>query len=91
MQLQGVPGCNLDNTMILLDPGPGSLVQVTKRDLDPTLLDGIVLSHKHIDHSVDINIRMEAMTDGGWRRRGVVLAPADAVFGERAVIFTLFT
>lgn len=76
----------MGNTRLLMDPGPGSLVQVTKRKLDPSLLDGIVLSHKHIDHSVDINIMIEAMTEGGWKRRGTVMAPCDAVYGEGAVI-----
>src|SRR4030042_4443797 len=56
---------NLGDTQILFDPGPGCLVQATKRRLDPAKLDAIVLSHKHLDHSGDINIMIEAMTDGG--------------------------
>ncbi len=76
----------LGNTLLLMDPGPGSLVQVTRRKLDPAALDGVILSHKHIDHSVDINIMIEAMTEAGKKKRGVVLAPHDAVYGEGAVI-----
>ena len=76
---------NLGGTEILFDPGPGCLVQATKRKLDPSKLDAIVLSHKHLDHSVDINIMIEAMTEGGWKRRGMVFAPSDA-FGQGAVI-----
>ena len=54
---------NLGNTQILLDPGPGSLVQAAKRKLDPAKLAAIILSHRHLDHSGDINIMIEAMTD----------------------------
>ena len=76
---------SLSGTDILLDPGPGSLVQAIKRKLAPSKLDAILLSHKHLDHSVDINIMIEAMTEGGWKRRGAVFAPSDAL-DEEAVI-----
>lgn len=80
---------SLDGTNILLDPGPGSLVHCLKArpKLDPTKLDGIVLSHKHLDHAADINVMMEAMTVGGKERRGVVLAPRDAWSGDDPVIY----
>jgi phosphoribosyl 1,2-cyclic phosphodiesterase len=70
---------NLGNTQILLDPGPGCLVHATRRKLDAAKLDAIILSHKHLDHSGDINIMIEAMTDGGTKKRGIVFAPADAM------------
>ncbi len=65
-------------TGLALDPGPGALVQATRRKLDPTKLDAILLSHRHLDHAGDVNILIEAMTTGGFNRRGVVLAPKDA-------------
>jgi ribonuclease BN (tRNA processing enzyme) len=77
---------NLGNTQILLDPGPGSLVQATKRKLDPTKLAAIVLSHKHLDHSGDINIMIEAMTDGGTKKRGIVFAPGDALNQDPVIL-----
>ena len=77
---------NLSGTEILLDPGPGTLVRAIKKKLDPTRLDAIILSHKHLDHSVDINIMIEAMTDAGWKRRGMVLAPSDAMNNREGVI-----
>ena len=80
---------SLDNTNILIDPGPGSLVRclTAQPGLDPTKLNGIVLSHKHLDHAADINVMIEAMTVGGKERRGVVLAPADAIAGEDPIIY----
>ena len=77
---------NLGNTQILLDPGPGCLVQVAKRKLVPTKLDAIILSHKHLDHSGDINIMIEAMTDGGTNKRGMVFAPDDALNQDPVIL-----
>jgi len=76
----------LGNTQILLDPGPGSLVQAAKRKLDPVKLDAIILSHKHLDHSGDINIMIEAMTDGGTKMRGTVFAPSDALNQDPVIL-----
>jgi phosphoribosyl 1,2-cyclic phosphodiesterase len=75
-------------TQIHVDPGPGALVRATSAvpPCDPTELDAIALSHKHLDHSGDVNVMIEAMTSGGFRRRGAVLAPQDAFEGD-AVIF----
>ena len=76
----------LDGKKLLLDPGPGSLVKATQKKLDPTGLDAILLSHKHLDHSVDINIMIEAMTQGGFHKKGTVFAPADALDGEAVIL-----
>jgi len=66
---------------LYMDPGPGALVRClsVNPQLDPTTLDGILLSHKHLDHSGDINIMIEAMTEGGYRRKGVLFAPEEAL------------
>ena len=78
---------NLGDTQILFDPGPGSLVQTARRKFYATKLDAIILSHRHLDHSGDINIMIEAMTDGGIKKRGTVFAPADAL-NQDPVIFS---
>ena len=78
---------NLSGTEILIDPGPGCIVQTTKRKLKPENLSAIILSHRHLDHSADINIMTEAMTQGGFKRQGRLFAPADA-FGGEPVIFS---
>ncbi len=78
----------LDGVQFLLDPGPGTLLRARKSKpaLDPTQLSAILLSHKHIDHSTDVNVMIEAMADGGLKRRGVLLAPGDALEGEDPVV-----
>lgn len=75
-------------TNIIIDPGPGSLVRCnsSKPKLDPTSLDGIILTHKHLDHSGDVNVMVEAMTEGGFRKKGILFAPRDAL-GDDGVVF----
>ena len=78
---------NLSGTEVLIDPGPGSIVQATKRRLNAEKLSAIILSHRHIDHSSDVNIMIEAMTQGGFKPHGWLFTPADALENE-PVIFS---
>ena len=79
----------LAGTQILLDPGPGTLVQATTRKLRASKLDAIVLTHRHLDHSADVNVMIEAMTDGGLRRRGTLFAPSDALEDDPVILHYL--
>lgn len=78
--------CNGKN--IILDPGPGTLVRCAKSKpkIDVTKIDAIILTHSHIDHSNDVNVLIDAMTDGGLNKRGILFAPKDCLDGENAVI-----
>jgi phosphoribosyl 1,2-cyclic phosphodiesterase len=78
----------VDDTRILVDPGPGTLVRAlaARPKLEPSTLDAIVLTHRHIDHVSDVNIMIEAMTVGGTRRRGALLAPHDALEDDPVVL-----
>jgi len=78
---------SLSGTEILVDPGPGCIVHSTKRKLRADKLSAIVLSHRHLDHSGDTNIMVEAMTQGGFKKRGWLFAPSDAL-GEEPVLFS---
>lgn len=77
----------LNGTEILLDPGPGCIVHSNEQHLKPENLAGIILSHRHLDHSADINIMVEAMTHGGFQKHGFLFAPGDA-FGPEPVLFS---
>ncbi len=79
---------SLKDVNILVDPGPGSLVRMTqsKHKLDPTKLDAVLLSHRHLDHSGDVNNIIEAMTTGGTVKRGVLFCPRDALEGEDPIV-----
>lgn len=70
---------NLGGTEILVDPGPGCIIQATKRKLRAEKLSAIIVSHRHLDHSADVNVMVEAMTEGGQRHHGTLYAPSDAL------------
>jgi phosphoribosyl 1,2-cyclic phosphodiesterase len=75
-------------TQIHVDPGPGALVRALTHvpPCNPRELEAIVLSHKHLDHSGDVNVMIEAMTSGGFRQRGAIFAPSDAFDDEPVVL-----
>ncbi|MCM8788219.1 MAG: MBL fold metallo-hydrolase [Candidatus Omnitrophica bacterium] len=78
----------INDSRILVDPGPGSLVKANKSRprLNISSLDAIFVSHKHIDHSNDVNVMIEAMTDGGFRKKGTLFCPVEAI-NNPAVVF----
>lgn len=78
----------LNGTRIHIDPGPGALVRAlsSRPKLDPEKLDALLLTHRHLDHSADINVMIEAMTEGGRRKGGVLFAPADALDEDPVVL-----
>ena len=79
---------SLDDTQVMIDPGPGALVRClsSRPKLNPADLDGIILTHRHLDHANDINIMIEAMTNGGFKKKGVVFAPGDALKGDPVIL-----
>lgn len=89
-QLRATAGAwlSLAGCQILVDPGPGAVVRCasSRPRLDPLTLDAIVLSHAHLDHCGDINVMIEAMTDGGFKKRGRVLCPREALEGDAVIL-----
>jgi len=74
------------DTRLSLDPGPGAIVQYAKRKVDPSRLHGIVVSHRHLDHAGDVNVMVEAMTEGGFKHRGRLFCPSDALDEDPVVL-----
>lgn len=87
IQASGGIWLSLNGTEILLDPGPGSIVQATRRQFMPERLKAILLSHRHLDHSGDMNIMVESMTQGGFKPHGKVFLPQDAL-GKEPVLYS---
>ena len=50
------------DTNVLIDPGPGSIVRcaASRPKLNPTKLDGVILTHRHLDHSNSYNSALYA-------------------------------
>jgi phosphoribosyl 1,2-cyclic phosphodiesterase len=67
-----------NQTQIHVDPGPGALVRALSHvpPCNPRELDAIVLSHKHLDHSADVNaviaeprqIARRRCRETGWKK-----------------------
>lgn len=64
---------------LLIDPGPGTLVQLAKQKISPEKIKSIILTHKHLDHSADLNIIVDALTEGGFKKRGRLFIPEEAL------------
>ena len=45
----------------IMDPGPGSLVNARQSGLKAENVQGVVLSHHHIDHSTDANVWLDGL------------------------------
>lgn len=77
----------IDGVRIIFDPGPGTLNKfVEQYPNEISAIDAVILSHIHFDHSNDFNAFIEGMTNGGDRKRGIVLAPGQALEGEDCII-----
>ncbi len=79
---------NVCGKKVILDPGPGTLVRLasSRPKIDITEIDGIILTHAHIDHSSDVNVLIDGMTTGGINKKGVLFAAEECLNGEDAVV-----
>lgn len=73
---------NVEGVNLYFDPGPGAVWHIRQHGLIPDDLQGILVTHKHVDHTADLNALIEAvhyqMTRGGWNFKDYqVLVPAD--------------
>lgn len=68
---------SVDDTNIIIDPGVNTFYKYIYTYEDK--IDGIILSHIHIDHSNDLNIFVELMTNGGETKQGTLLVPNQAI------------
>ena len=72
----------------IIDPGPGSLYHICNASpfLDVNSIKAVLLTHKHLDHSTDINVIIEAITEGGFRKQSTLIIPEDAMTSPDSVL-----
>jgi phosphoribosyl 1,2-cyclic phosphodiesterase len=77
----------LGSLRLWVDPGPGALVRAlaSRPRVDPAGVDALLVTHRHLDHAGDATAVVEAMTGGGFRRKGALFAPAEALDDEPVV------
>ncbi len=87
-QLRASGGVYIEDqgTRLILDPGPGTLVYMAREKLRVEKLSGLVISHVHLDHAADLNVLVDALTEGGLKKRGRVFLPREGLYGENAVL-----
>lgn len=82
-QLRKTGGMHLqsDDFSVYIDPGPGALVNALQHGIDLEALDAIIVTHAHLDHANDMNVLIEAMTSGGDKNTGTLLANTTVLNG----------
>jgi ribonuclease BN (tRNA processing enzyme) len=63
----------IDGVQLYIDPGPGAVVRANELGLDLGRLDGIYISHGHIDHYEGAESIIEAMCWAMSSRRGLLM------------------
>ncbi len=65
----------------VIDPGPGSLVQICAAEppLSVMEIDTLILTHRHIDHSSDLSVLVEGMTLWSREPKGRVVLTGDSL------------
>ncbi|NLK00662.1 MAG: MBL fold metallo-hydrolase [Clostridia bacterium] len=76
----------MNDTMMSIDPGPGAIVRAAQEEINVDYLDGVLISHRHLDHCGDANVMTEAMTCGGYWKKGVVFAPGQAIYEDSVIL-----
>ena len=72
----------MDGEMLHIDPGPGALVRAKEYKVSLRKLTGVLCSHAHPEHYTDLEMVIEAMTNGCTKKRGVLVAGENVVGGE---------
>ncbi len=67
---------------IHIDPGPCALSALLWKKINFSKITSIFLTHKDLDHSASLNVIVEAITEGGGKKRGKVFLPEDCLEPE---------
>ena len=65
-----------------IDPGPGALSMAALAGINLRANTALIVSHNHINHCNDVNAVIDAMTYGGFDKKGVLVADSTAINGS---------
>ena len=66
---------------IHIDPGPCTVGMFKNYGINPTKIDYLLISHAHPDHYSDGEVIIEGMTQGGRKRRGMLIGAESVING----------
>lgn len=67
---------------IYIDPGPCALYEILRKKINISKIEYIFITHKDLDHSASLNVIVEAITEGGFKKKGKIYLPEDALSPE---------
>ncbi len=65
-----------------IDPGPGALVMAKEAGINLRANTALFVTHNHLNHANDINAVIDAMTYGGFDKKGVLVANNTVINGS---------
>jgi ribonuclease BN (tRNA processing enzyme) len=65
-----------------IDPGPGALVEAREAGINLRANTALFVTHNHLNHANDINAVIDAMTYGGFDKKGVLVANNTLINGS---------
>lgn len=71
----------VDDDQFHIDPGPGSLIMAKEAGINLRANTAIFVTHNHLNHCNDINAVIDAMTYGGFDKKGVLVANDTVING----------
>lgn len=72
----------VDDDQFHIDPGPGALVMAKQVGINLRANTALLVTHNHINHCNDINAVIDAMTYGGFDKKGVLVASNNVINGS---------
>ena len=72
----------IDDDQFHIDPGPGALVMAKETGVNLRANTALFVTHNHLNHCNDINAVIDAMTYGGFDKKGVLVANSTVINGS---------
>jgi len=72
----------VNNVQFHIDPGPGALVKAKEYGINLRQNSVLLCSHAHLDHCNDVNAVVDAMTNNGLDKKGILIASKSVIHGD---------